>query len=217
VAVVGGGPAAAAAAITLRRAGRQVLVLQPPPASFRVGESAPPELRIVLDQLGVFLDFLRDGHLESRGTMSAWGSDHLGYRDFLFEPQGHGWHLNRVRFDAALLAAARSAGATVVPWRCVGTRVAVDGHLLLTCRAGPPSSGTDVAREVVAKAVVDASGRRAVVGTGVGARRRMVDRLVGVSAIFEVDVDARGPIQARTLVEAAEHGWWYAAPCPAGT
>jgi flavin-dependent dehydrogenase len=59
--------------------------------------------------------------------------------------------------------------------------------------------------------IVDASGGKAVVARRLGARFENLDQLVGIARFFENDEN-----DARLLVEAFEHGWWYTAGLPGG-
>lgn len=112
VAVIGGGPAGASTATTLARAGVHVALLERA-AKFvpKVGEALPPRVAVVLKNLGVWERFLADDHLRCYGNRSAWGTSRLQEYDFIFDPHGCGWHVDRARFDAMLVAAARDAGA----------------------------------------------------------------------------------------------------------
>ena len=123
--VVGGGPAGAIAALVLARAGRRVLLADRAGGGPRVGEVLPPAARPVLRNLGLLPRVMADDHLTCRANASAWGSDNLGIRDFIFDVQGTGLHLDRARFDASLREAAAAAGADVIsggPREC-GTAV----------------------------------------------------------------------------------------------
>src|SRR6185436_16198284 len=97
IAIVGGGPAGCAAALTLRRylpALSATLVTRPSVGdSPTVGETLSPGVLPLLNYLGLREEFLRLGQLPCGGTASAWGSGHVGERNYLFTGQGHGWHL----------------------------------------------------------------------------------------------------------------------------
>jgi hypothetical protein len=54
--------------------------------------------------------FQNDGHLPSHGIQAAWGSAELFDTDFIFNPYGTGWHLDRRRFDAMLASHADQCG-----------------------------------------------------------------------------------------------------------
>src|SRR5688572_11234517 len=103
VAIIGGGPAGTSSAIALARTGRSVAVLERSGyEEARIGETLPPEARVPLVRLGVWDRFLEQGHARSPGTASAWGREELEENDFIFNPFGNGWHLDRRRFDAML-------------------------------------------------------------------------------------------------------------------
>src|SRR5215831_15381601 len=115
VVVAGGGPAGAVAALDLSRRGLRVaLIEQSAYENPRVGETLPPELRKPLMELGVWERFLSSERLESYGIRSSWETRAARHRDFLFNPYGCGWHVDRACFDAMLANAAADAGAELL-------------------------------------------------------------------------------------------------------
>lgn len=208
--VAGGGPAGSAAALALARGGRRVLLLDAArPAEFRIGEGLPPAGRALLRDLGVLDGFLADGHLPSHGNLSAWGSPALHATDFIFDPAGHGWHLDRARFDASLREAARAAGAEVREGARLASASRIDGGWSVEIR---DEAGKSV--EIQTPWIVDATGRSAAVARRHGAERHHADRLVAFFARFRPA--RRGDRDGRTLIEAVPGGWWYAALLPSG-
>jgi flavin-dependent dehydrogenase len=202
--VAGGGPAGSAAALVLARAGRRVMLVESSAdrEGLKVGESLPPAARPLLADLGLLERLEDDRHLRSYGTSAAWGSRRLVETDFVFDPNGHGWHLDRRRFDHTLRRAAAAAGAEVRS----GAVVRVDGRTDDGWRVRLNDGA-----ELPARTLVDATGRRASLARGLGARRERHDRLVGV---FGSAPAIAGDADARTLVEAAPDGWWYTALVP---
>jgi flavin-dependent dehydrogenase len=207
VVVAGGGPGGAAAALVLARRGRRVLLAEGD--EFRIGEAVPPAVRPLLRDLGVIDRFLADAHLPCYGNVAVWGRDEPTETDFIFDLNGHGWHLDRARFDVTLRDAARDTGAEVL----VGTRlveVVRDGagwRVTLTSRG----AGNE---EVRCGWLIDATGRRAAVARRVGAARLRDDALVAFHARFRSA--ARSDQDSRTVVESDPDGWWYAALIPSG-
>jgi flavin-dependent dehydrogenase len=162
-----------------------------------------------LQQLGVWERFQAAGHLPSYGNRSAWGASDLASADFIFNPYGHGWHLDRQAFDAMLLTAAEEAGARrlcvtrVLEWESSNQ----GGRLRLQLSE---QEGDVVVRT---GSVLDCSGRSAVIARKEGVRRIHSDRLVAVAAScsgLEEDDDTT------TLIEAVADGWWYTALLPRG-
>jgi flavin-dependent dehydrogenase len=208
VVVLGAGPAGCATALFLAQNGISHILLVEPARhqEFRVGESVPPDIRLALDELGLWDAFLAENHEACLGSCSSWGADALGYNDFLFNPLGHGWHLDRVRFDSFLARKAMERGIEV--WRGMrfdsGRRLPHGGFRLRL--AG------DETRMADARFVVDATGLRACFARSMGARRDLIDQLLCVVGFFELPDPAR--FFRLTLLEAVEYGWWYAAKLP---
>ena len=109
VIVVGGGPAGAAASVALAARGVAVAIVTTARGNpVRIGETVPPTIIHPLTRLGVRDEFLADGHIAAPGTVVCWGDDNPYETDSITNPYGHGWHLDRARFDAH---AARRGGA----------------------------------------------------------------------------------------------------------
>ncbi|MET0649800.1 MAG: tryptophan 7-halogenase [Pyrinomonadaceae bacterium] len=210
VVVLGGGPAGAAAAISLRQHAPRLSVAIVEQSGYdtpRVGETLPPTVRNVLEQLGVWDAFVGDGHVPAYGTCAAWGSDELYDNEFIYHPAGSGWHLDRARFDRMLAREALSRGVvTYAGHRFNNSRPDGRGGWLLEVREEQASAVL-----IEASFVIDATGRRAAFAGQRGVKKALLDRLLGVSVTFGArDADTY------TLVEAWEEGWWYSALLPGG-
>jgi flavin-dependent dehydrogenase len=208
VAVVGAGPAGCATAIALAHRGvRRVCVLEPrrePAAS--VGETLPPDTRALLEELGLWRAFAEQEHETCLGSCSTWGSDQVGFNDFLLDRRGSGWHLDRTAFNALLRGRAGQSGARLYEGaRLVEASAYDDGFELVSQTQG-------TAQRLRARYVVDASGARCVFARKVGARLRVLDRLSVVYGFFDA-VKARS-VSRFTVLEAVPDGWWYCAPLP---
>lgn len=203
IAVIGGGPAGATAALTLAEAGYKVTLVE---GSLyerpRVGETIPPSARPLLTRLGLWEALADLGSTPSFGNQSAWGGPDLLSNPFIFNPHGNGWHVDRQRFDPLLAGKAAIKGARFVSQRQV-TKCVLEPEGLWRLRLSDDE-------EIVARAVIEATGRRAALARRLGAKRRIWDHLVGVA------VEYHGESSGYTLVEAAADGWWYSAPLPTG-
>jgi flavin-dependent dehydrogenase len=211
VAVIGGGPAGAVAARVLAQAGiDNLLVDARSPEGFRVGESLVPAARTILTELGLWDRFLSGNHVPCYGNMAAWGSSELVEMDFIRSPYGHGWHLDRPRFDLMLQDMAVEAGATLcrparLTWfrRCrTAWRVA-----LQTCQG---------CREVDVNWLLDCSGRSYRIARNLRLDRHYADRLLAFYARFRPDPGGVVDQDSRTLVESVPQGWFHTALLPSG-
>jgi flavin-dependent dehydrogenase len=212
VVIVGGGPAGTSCAISLARTGRKVFVLERSRyETVRVGETLPPAVCGPLRQLGAWEKFLEDKHTPSPGIISVWGSGEVYENDFISNPYGSGWHIDRRRFDAMLAFSAEEAGAVV--HRSVYVTSCIQqpsGEWLIE------TNGDDEAIAFQASFLVNAAGRRAsaaVPTRRVANEKILCDRLVGVVKFLTVKT-AEPTRDIRTLVEASENGWWYSAFLP---
>lgn len=219
VAIIGGGPAGTAAALALLRyTQRRVVVVegthyeQP-----RVGETVSSAALPLLDYLGALTELSAEHRLEAFSTSAAWGSPEVSVRDFVFTGYGHGWHLDRRRFDAALAKTVAARGGTVLqgtwlrsanfcPHQKQDNQIQDNGTWRLKL------NGTDGPAELQARQVIDATGRRATLARYLGARRQVYDSMVGIVGHF--DLSGRVELPHTTLVEAVQNGWWYSAPLP---
>jgi 2-polyprenyl-6-methoxyphenol hydroxylase-like FAD-dependent oxidoreductase len=207
--IVGGGPAGSALALCLARTGRSVIVLE---RTFyrqeRIGETLPPPAQLYLRRLGLWESFLASGPVASPGNLSHWGSAGPGEADFITQPYGMGWHIDRKSFDALIAEAATRAGA----------RIRVGGQAV---KIAPRNRGTwtlewrEAETRQVARAplVVWAAGRNTPVPTTLPASRVFYDRLVGLAAFLPAPCKKLG-MDPRITIEATENGWWYSTELP---
>ena len=202
VAVIGAGPAGAAAALRLAPSRRVVLIERRATAPDRIGESLPAAAQHVLRELRVWDAFLAEGHAPSFANCSAWGGPGIVEQDSLRDPDGHGWHLDRVCFENGLRAAAAARGVELcmpAQPRSVSRR---DGRWEIAFGA----------ETVAARVLIDAGGRMSAAPRLFGAQRSVPDKLVCGWIHGIAEADARN----LTYIEAEPDGWWYTAPLPGG-
>ena len=206
VLIVGVGPAGATAAINLAPSRRVLLVDSKAQVMPRIGESLVPAARRLLADMGLLDSFLAQGHEPWYGNRAVWGGPEPLEVDCLRDPDGHGWHLDRARFEQWLRDTAATRGAELLTPATV-ERLERDGrrwHVRLKTADGP--------RVIAADLLIDAGGRAAPVARRLGVRVEARDRLV---CVWMYGRDGRDGGRGLTYVEAARDGWWYTAPLPA--
>lgn len=171
----------------------------------RIGESLPGAARVLLQRCGAFERFLAAGHAERGATVAQWDGETPVWFDQLRDPNGAGWHLDRVRFDADLRASAAEAGAVLVD-DCGQLRVRRDGGRWLVA---DEASGEVHQAPVLA----DATGRTAAVVRQLGLKRRTEDALICLHAHLAA---LPGDEDHCTRVCADCNGWWYSVRVPGG-
>ena len=206
VLVAGGGPAGCATAVSLARLGASVLLVGGVGRSRSwSGESLPPGAGELVASIFGSDILTAPPHRIAYGTRSVWGNEQLIETDFLANPMGTGWQLDRHRFDAQLMALAAHQGAQVMAGISVRTvtRQKSGWHIALSNAA-----------TIRAHWLVDASGRSGVVVRQLGITRRRLDQQIAQIALLtpsEPTDDYWG-----TSVEAVTEGWWYTTPLPDG-
>ena len=169
VAIVGAGPAGATLAALLAARGVEAVLFDAgrrPPLT--VGESLVPAVVPILRRLGIERQ-VADTSCVKPGVSFNWSPDDR--LRFSFERVAHclppyAYNVDRDRYDATLLEAARSAGARIVPLKVLIERCDAAGREI---RLGSPTSLAELPRDF--DLIVDASGRA-----------RLVTRLLGIPA-----------------------------------
>lgn len=208
IAIIGAGPAGSSCAIALLKAGFKVQLLDnSKTGKFHIGESIPPDMNLLLKNLGVYESFLAETHEPCYGSCSYWGSELRGYNDSLLSPYGHGWHLDRQKFNQFLVEEASKLGAIILR-NCTyknSTKTESGYHLFMEGK----NKQFD---PIEADFVIDASGTRSVFASEYGSTQIKDTSLVCLGMRFRNKGGRE--ISKLTHLESTENGWWYAARIP---
>jgi len=158
--------------------------------------------------MGLLDEFLTEAHTPCYGNRAVWGARTPEVTDFLRDPDGHGWHLDRARFDSwlRLVAVARRA-KLLAPVRLDAIR---RGHGCWHVQLATDRGRMDVS----AAFAIDAGGRAAPLARWLGAKRLVTDRLV--CGWVHGRARSTGCGAGLTTVAASADGWWYTGPLPGG-
>jgi len=207
ICILGGGPAGATAALMLKKRSPELSIVLLESSNYehwRVGETLSPDAGRAFRELGIWDSFLEKEHLSSYGTCAAWETELVTENEFIYHPEGRGWHLNRVRFDEWMAEQAAEKGADLRKGTRYISHERKEQSIVLTLE--------DEARKYALEAglIVDASGRRSAFGRNEKVERTTHDRLSGAIGFFKNEAPL-SEISTYTLVESQEEGWWYSA------
>lgn len=212
VIIVGAGPAGCASALMLSNQGLRIgLVDFQKSNAFKIGESLPGAAIRMLRKLGIsdLSQLLEEGaYLPTTSNASAWGSDDWHYQDALFNPEGGGWHLDRKRFDEALLQEVKRRGITFISGKAIKISwEEVNSSFKLAIDA--PQNGN---LTVDASWVIDASGRTRSIIRQLG-QMDQTQETEQMAAVTWVNAGIEDMDMA-TRIKSVENGWWYTAKLP---
>ncbi len=210
VAIVGGGPAGAAAGRLLALWGYDVVVMTRPEDPERsLAVSLPPSVRKLLREIGVLDAVDIAGFVRSTGNTVWWGGG--APRSECFAGGETGYQVRHAEFDGLLLAAAETAGATVVRDATV-VDVAVEIEPARVRYATENGAG-----EVSARYLLDASGRQGVVARSMGWHPEPEpSRTVALIGTWQRDDPWDLADDTHTLVESFAEGWAWSVPVGTG-
>jgi flavin-dependent dehydrogenase len=211
VAVVGGGIAGAGSAIALRNRGLSVAIIERGNYDReRIGEVLPSEVKDPLCKLGLWNEFLDLGCGHATARLSSWGASRLSVFDYMFNPYGDAWVIERPAFDRFLVSAAIQRGARL--FRSARAREycrEYTGLWLITIQQ------TEGARQIRARFVILATGRSPLSLPHSNNKRAVHDLLISITGcVLRPPGWARDDYQP--LVESVSEGWWYSVLLPGG-
>jgi flavin-dependent dehydrogenase len=203
IAILGAGPAGSAISILLARTGLSVILIGKDSKYHRLGESLMPQCRPLLDEIGFRANLNEENHRLYYGNQSAWGSSLLQSTDFIYSPWGHGWQLDRAKFEDTLLKAAENQGADLLQkTKTIKIERLKDNWSLYTHNM-----------KTNATFIVDATGRQSSISKGLGSKQIILDYQVALVCKFRNNGGEEDP-DLYTVIESSEHGWWYSAVIP---
>ena len=209
IVVIGDGPAGSTVALQLIKLGYSVALIGLPLIGKKLfGETLPPDIKNSLIQLGVWKDFLNDGHLPSAGNLSAWGDTEISETNFIFHPDMYGWHIDRKKFDLMIRNAAIMQGVVYLNHKILGIKMNVPGIWKLKIKSDVNAN----LQFITAEFLIDATGRRGLLASFQNIKRLVFDSLIG----FVSFLNSTGGEESdtMTLIEAVPNGWWYSALLP---
>ncbi|ASP39095.1 hypothetical protein CHH28_10575 [Bacterioplanes sanyensis] len=218
ITILGAGPAGLATALSLaNQAGLAGSALDihvidaATDIKVKVGETIPPAATSVLrDLIGDHTPTLLSEHNVCPGSVSLWGNDRPGHNDFMFNLEGHGYHLDRIRFEEQLTNIALTRHISLQ----TGERLK---HLeSLGAGFSLHLSKDGQSRRIETDFLVDAAGRSAITAQKLGTARNSFDEVTFICSVLECDQLSLScnDLPTRTLVESCDYGWWYCAQLP---
>ena len=208
VVIIGAGPAGSACAIALQKQGIDVaLVDAGKPKKYHIGESIPPGMNLLLKELDIYSAFLEDKHEPCYGSCSYWGSHLRGYNDFIISPHGHGWHLDRVKFNAFMAEQAEARGVNLFHSHQYLSSQKENDTYFLQLRS---PNGDD--KQLQAKVVIDATGTKAIFAQEQGSKKVHLRGLTCLAMRYRLNSDREAA--HLSYLESMPLGWWYATRIP---
>ncbi|MFC4818658.1 tryptophan 7-halogenase [Flavobacterium sp. GCM10023249] len=204
--ILGAGPAGCSVALNLSPFFKVMMIDRNASPQPRAGESLPPAANKLLMDMGLWDDFIQQGHLPNYGNQSVWGTDEINETDFIKDPFGHGWHLNRQKFEIWLQEKAKQRGCFFLNdtqmvdfnWR--------EGFWEINI------SNDSKTQKLKSKLLIDASGRNPFIARQLGAKRIALDHLV-CGWMIGKDNPVKS-LQGRSKIQADSEGWWYTTAVP---
>lgn len=208
VLVVGAGPSGSTIARLFTQGGARVFMVDPHRQPHRRLELVAPRALPIFEELGLS-DLFSDERVSypCLGIRKSWGRGGIHVEEFLRDPGGRGYVIDRGQLDATLLRRACDAGVhfergAVTAVRMDTAAVVADIYL------------SGITTSVRAPLVVDATGRSASIARRLGARRAVHEHLLA-----SMDVCAQQPASAESPwldVNRLSECWQYSLLGPRG-
>jgi flavin-dependent dehydrogenase len=205
VVIIGAGPAGCSTALSLAKKGCKIILLNRKSlANFPVGENLDASAKASLSDLNLDVRMMDTIHLPAYHSVSRWANKTPVWKDALYNPNGHGWHLDRLKFDNSLLDALTQRG--VEHATCEQMEFQLKGNnWQINYNTGKDS------QSLQCKFLVDCSGRSRVVSRKLGIPLLRYDSLMSITSGFCCD---NKDTANESIIEAVADGWWYSACVP---
>lgn len=203
VLIAGGGPAGMATALVLASRGVHCIIVEPVAVlQPKAGETIPPNAKPLFAKLGIEAMLNSPEHLQCHGNRFIWGS--AGEKNFFSAISPHGWHLNRVYFEAQLRAHTENLQIQwLAGWRFANCKEVNEGWEVTV------QGGQEATQTLHCNFLIDATGRACRIARMLGHQRTRLDALTGWWCVLDTTEQVK---PYYTFIEATPTGWWYAAP-----
>lgn len=215
--IVGAGPAGCACAIVLNQAGLKVCLVdnRSTEIRFKEGESIPGATMRLLNRLGIagIEELLtEDAFKPCVANLSAWGRPDWISMDSIVNPEGGGWHLNRVEFDKAICNKAIEFGIDFYQAKFENlNQVQFDNNSTVMYQIDILIQSGLAKKTLDCKWVIDASGRKSIVSKYFDVKKERLSSQMAAICWVKKEAD---DIDNTTRIKSTENGWWYTASLP---
>lgn len=214
IAIIGNGIAASAALITLNQCRQQrpdlkvaLIAPQKPKVSGQhlVGESLPPTVKPLLQQLDLWPAFNDANFSISRSRFTAWESQTLQPNFAHQQSEGFGWCIDRVKFEHIIWQQANNCPYTFINGLCNSSHFdEQNNHWEITTQT----------TKITAELILDCTGRAASFAKQ-HAKREKCQPMVALCD-FLAPLNNEVERTSGVMIEAVKDGWWYSTLLPSG-
>lgn len=202
VIIAGAGPAGLAAALTFSALGISYCLIDANKSvNYKAGDALPPNSKPLLKQLGL-LDLLQDeAHIPYYGNQSIWGSNQIHKEEFISNLHGHGYLIDRMKFENQLRSLIRKKQDSFFEGFKI-KQIECDKNVALEVQSHSEKIN------ITASYLIDATGRKASVFRQLGIQKKEFDQQMAISFWHQL----KTPIPRQIWIEATKNGWWYLSP-----
>lgn len=221
IAIIGNGIAAAAALITLNQCRQQnpnlAIALIAPNDSLqgpkhRVGESLPPSVKPLLQQLDIWPAFNQANFAISRNRYTAWETQTLQPNFAPQQTNGFGWCIDRAKFEQILWRQANNTPIERINGLCKHS-LNIENKQNRDCWQITTETANKQ-QQINATFILDCTGRAATFAKH-HAKREKCQAMVAICD-FLAPQNNQVERTSGVMIEATENGWWYSTLLPSG-